>query len=479
MSAPSGRRGRPALAWGLAATGAAVLAIIVAVPLVAERQATAPTFTPTAVVTPTAPAAASPSATASAIAVDPNRDRIWVYFSRDGLPPLGAYIGGIFDGGSAEGRILSRLNELHRAGPDKVPTGASNPFASLGALTPTSQGGTQRSFGLGVRVQGDVATVEFDQDFSSIKSGQGQALLQQIVYTVSDESGVRRVFIKEKGKPSAVIDQLVIDKPLAREDVFGYAQPGTIGIVRGFGSREGARDAKTAWSVDQVAPGLARFAVTIDQQRPGPTDPYPDFDVQLERNDESLRPDLGKWRLVVRVYGVVDRTTVAQRVDRSPLRVVERTVAAGPTPSASPSTAAPMIYELGLDDARPWRTALAFDPIRIVVDIGGVPSTMDGENAVYSPRPRETVGRSFTVSGIEHNFEAHVDIRVRDSGGRVVLRTGTTGTNCCEPGGTFDARVDLPAGVGGSITLEVYEGSQRDGTDTKVIAIPLTVGSPP
>jgi hypothetical protein len=61
----------------------------------------------------------------------------------------------------------------------------------------------------------------------------------------------------------------------------------------------------------------------------------------------------------------------------------------------------------------------------------------------------------------------------------VVLRTVTTGTNCCEPGGTFDARVDLPVGVSGSITLEVYEGSQKDGTDTKVIAIPLTVGSPP
>lgn len=91
------------------------------------------------------------------------------------------------------------------------------------------------------------------------------------------------------------------------------------------------------------------------------------------------------------------------------------------------------------------------------------------------PRPNETVGRSFTIAGMQHNFEAHVDIRVRDASGRVVLQSAATGTNCCDPGGTFDKRLDLPDGVWGPVTLDVFEGSQQDGSVTKLIQIRLTV----
>ena len=79
------------------------------------------------------------------------------------------------------------------------------------------------------------------------------------------------------------------------------------------------------------------------------------------------------------------------------------------------------------------------------------------------------------MSGIAHNFEAHVDIRVLDDKQKEILRTSTLAANCCDPGGTFDTTVQLPAGVTGNIFLEVFEASARDGSDTKLIRIPLTV----
>jgi hypothetical protein len=195
-----------------------------------------------------------------------------------------------------------------------------------------------------------------------------------------------------------------------------------------------------------------------------PTVGYPDFKVEVVQNDESSKPLGGKWRMIVTVNGT-DTTTGTQTIDKSPLRSIVTTKQGSNT-----------VYEIGLDDLRPWRTAIAVNPFRIIVDIGGDPRTIFGDTqAVYSPTYGATVGRTFQVSGIAHNFEANVVIRIRDDKDREILITNTTATNCCDPGGTFDATVQLPASASGTIYLEVLESSARDGSDLKVIRIPLTV----
>jgi hypothetical protein len=397
---------------------------------------------------------------------------IRAFLARDGLPPVAVLVDQV---GPARDRpeqgILARLTAL-RDRPVTIPSGATNPLAAVRPRSEvTSQGTTQSSFELNARVDGDLATVEFGiGDWGARGAAQTEALVRQLVYTITEEAGIRRALIKEKGKPNAVIDQLVIDKPLSREDVFGYPQIARTTPLTGFGSRPGARAATTSWSVDAVAPGLARFVVAVDQRNVGPNEQHPDFQVDLVRNDESVRPDLGKWKLVIQVYGIADTTTVNQLAP-SPLRVVERTTAGGPPPA----TPGPTIYQLGLDDARPWRTALLFDPVRIVVDVGGPPTSVAPTTAVYGPRPGDVVGRMFSVSGVASAFEAHVDWRVRDQSGRVVSSYGTTGTNCCEPGGVYETIASVPESFTGAATLEVFQTSGKDGSDAEVVKIPISI----
>ena len=273
-----------------------------------------------------------------------------VFFARDGLPPVNATVDLVGPLDRPEGRILARINALRDVRIREMPSGATNPLSSVRPRTETTSAGTtQMSFELTARVDGDLATVEFGiADWGVRGAAQTDALVRQLVYTITDEPGIRRTLIKEKGKPNAVIDQLIINRPLSREDVFGYAQTARTSPIRGFGSRDGSRAATTSWSVDAVAPGLARFVVTVDQRSIGPNDPYPDFQVEVVPNDESIRPDLGKWKLVVQVYGIADNTTVSQFAP-SPLRVIERTHIGGPQ-QAGP---VPTVYQLGLDDARP------------------------------------------------------------------------------------------------------------------------------
>jgi hypothetical protein len=402
---------------------------------------------------------------------------VHVYFPRIGVPPIDAKVdvaGPVPD--RAEGRILRRLSALRdnvRAA--DIPAGATNPIAAIkGRSEATTAGTTQTAFGLSAKVDGDLATVEFDIGGWGVASeAEARTLVQQLVYTITDEPGIRRAKVVERGKDHALIlaggtgAGVSWKDPLAREDVFGYGERGDLTTRPGFGDPGGAvRNATTSWSVDEVAPGLARFTVRLDQFSVSPASSHPDFNATLRLPTPADPPD-AKWILEIQVFQVADAAAGVTAVDRSPLRSITRTAGKGP--------GAPAIYLLALDDARPWRTALAFEPVRIVVDVGGVPGTTSGQNAVYAPRPNDAVARSFTVSGVEHNFEAHVDMRVRDAAGRIVLQTSTTGTNCCDPGGIYEKRLDLPATVSGAVTLEVFEASARDGSDTKVIKIPLTI----
>ena len=315
---------------------------------------------------------------------------------------------------------------------------------------------------------GDLATVEIGVDpaWAARGAAQSQALVQQLIYTITEVPGIRRVWLKDPGKQTFTIDQLVVDKPLAREDVFGYASVGSRDPVRGFGDRAGTkRTVTTSYSVDTVAPGLARFEIAFDPRRL-PNELHPDWDVSVTANPETFDPAGGKWKLTIQLYNVTDAKGVHEEaVGGTPLRSIKTNYGFGGTP---------LVYVLALDDLRPWRTALT--PTGLIIDIGGNPQSISGRNAVYSPQPNQTVSRTIQITGVASAFEANVAFRVRDAQGREVAQGHTTATNCCEPGGLFAASVQVPPEVpAGRITLEVFQPSPRDGSDLALIRVPLTL----
>ena len=114
--------------------------------------------------------------------------------------------------------------------------------------------------------------------------------------------------------------------------------------------------------------------------------------------------------------------------------------------------------------------------MRLYVDIGGDPRTVNQNIAVYSPIVGQSVTGSITISGAARVYEANVSWRLRDSSGRAVATGFTTATNGTGPvWGTFQTSAQIPAGLSGRATLEVFWGSPRDGTDQDVVSIPLQV----
>src|SRR5207248_9740409 len=110
------------------------------------------------------------------------------------------------------------------------------------------------------------------------------------------EPGVRRVVITQRTKP-AVIDQFIVDKPLSREDVFGYANAAKPDKINDGGMGALGEIADWRASVDQVAPGLGRFVVEFKPQPGAPANSTPNFVVQLERPASEKRQEDGKWVL--------------------------------------------------------------------------------------------------------------------------------------------------------------------------------------
>jgi hypothetical protein len=421
--------------------------------------------------------AASPSATASPVpSVAPSASAViatsvptWVYFARDSLPPVGAFIPGYPPSrSSSENQIQTRISALHNYALGQVPAGAINPLASAAP----SQGGSSR-FGLGVRIQGDLATVEFDLSSGWGVRGDAQslALLQQLVYTITEEPGIRRALITETGKPNAVIDQLVVDKPLTREDVFGYtskAASGTISIpgddkTPHVGANLVSRDIQDGTRVELTFEGRNRSG--SDAKAPLPT-----ITISFQPNEGAVphnRADGPAPGYVLTVAfqwnrgGSSGGVGHVERIDRTPLRAI----------AGDGNTA----YQVWLDDARPWRAYMP-DPTRLVLEIGGDPRATSESVAVNSPKPRATTGRTLTVSGAARAFEAQVVWRVKDSSGRVVANGFTLASlGSSALWGTFQTSVAIPANVSGNVTLEVFWPSPRDGTELGLVQIPLTV----
>ena len=406
---------------------------------------------------PSVPATTSATTTASPAATIAS-DRIWVYFAREGLAPTGGFVVGSFDNRRPESRILSRLSAL-RSAKTGFPSGATNAFAEP---TPTQSG--SGTFGMSISlIQGDLATVEFElsNGWGVHGSAQSQALLQQLVYTITEEPGVRRALITEKGKPNAVIDQLLVDKPLSREDVSGYAAVKLSDSI----SEDGAVGAGLSYttSSDKLAPGLTRFVVTAQAAE------TPRFTVQAAKLDDTAQ-GAGKYVLSVQVGGVNEKVGL-ETFDSSPLRGINTS-----TNVATGTGSGVTTYALLLDDLRPWRVFTLSNPTRVVVDIGGAPQYVSDRIAVYQLLPGPTGTREVQVTGAARVFEASVSWRLKDQAGREVASghfLASLGSSAVW--GTFDARIAIPATLTGPGTLELFEASAKDGTPQGLVQIQLGV----
>jgi hypothetical protein len=465
MAARSAKRGTSF--WRVSALAASIVIAGALGSTLLERPATDEPVgqQPSPTVAPSAPGASatpgSPSSTPQPNAIDHRR----VFIARDGLPPTSQHLDSVLGEcaaclpgmsgvpTTAEDRIRSRMNSLNRA------------FSGL-ATTPLNAD-VKTVYPASVRVNGDIATIDYTLPSSGwpIKGATASlAWQQQLVYTATEEPGIRRVLITQNGGKPTTIDQLAWDKALTREDVSGYG-PVKDEVVSEDQSRPCTPNCPSPvpavlsnnYSVDTFAAGVARFIVQVD------SGDWESFGVSGRSVNDLNDPAQSKYQITIQVKGA-EKKPGLEIVDRSPLRSIRSILKADLT-----------LYELALDDQRPWRVALLPNPDRIVVDIGGFATSLSDTVAVYSPKPGD-IGRQFTVSGLSRTYEATTQWRVVDSARRELAKGFTTasrGTSAVW--GTYQFSVQLPASVSGNVTLEVYWGSPRDGADTGLVQVPLTV----
>lgn len=428
-----------------------VAVVAVAAGLLATRRETPPVAvspTPTPAPTATAaPASPTPSPTPTVATA-----KLRVYFARDELPPVGVDVDAkLAYGTSREGRTRARFDALASA---DAPAGLVNPLKTL-RTHPTVAA---------VTISADLVTVDWTVpggDWGIGGSAATLELIQQLVYTATEESGIGRAMFTENGGKPTIIDQAQVDRPSARENVFGYGRPGSQDPLKIEGASPNATLA-TSVTVEKVTPGMARFVITLGGPEVAPPARIsPAFAVGV-----SPAKDLpGKWELDVLVSGT-DAATKDATIDQTPLRAIAVGRSGGVT------------YRLGLDDLRPWRAMVLFDPTRIVVDVGGAPGAVsaDGNTAIYAPARGAQVGRTFHLSGAARAFEATYLWRVRDSSGRVVAGApGTASIGTSALWGSFETDVALPATAGGFVTLEVYQISPKDGSETSLAGAHLAI----
>lgn len=428
------------------------LGVLLVAGLLATRAQTPPPVavspTPTPAPRATAvPASPTPSPTPTAAT-----DKLRVYFARDELPPVGLDLPAkLAYGPSREGRIRARFDALASA---DAPAGSFNLVKTL-RTHPTVAA---------VSLADDLVTVDWtvpNGDWGIGGSAATRELIQQLVYTATEEPGLKRVRFTENGGKQAIVDQVQVDGPVARENVFGYQRPGTQDPLRIEGVTPAAT-LTTSASVEDVAPAMARFTITLGGPEVAPPARIlPAFTV----NVRAAKDLPGKWELDVQVSGT-DAATKETTVDKTPLRTYAVSRAQGVT------------YRLGLDDLRPWRAMVLYAPTRIVIDVGGPPQAVsaDGNTAVYLPAPGAEVGRTFHLSGAVRAFEATYLWRVTDTNGKVVAgapATASIGTNALW--GSAETDVTLPAGTAGNVTLEVYQVSPKDGSVVSTATVPLQV----
>jgi hypothetical protein len=248
--------------------------------------------------------------------------------------------------------------------------------------------------------------------------------------------------------------------------VFGYRVKGSTDPLVA-GQPVDAVIGQTAYSVDDVAIGVARFVVQV-RDSGGSADQLPGYaQAEVTPNDETARPDFGKWILRLTVGGVgQDGVTI---VDKTPLRAISVTHRSG---AGKPSVT---IYELGLDDLRPWRVGVLANPARVVVDVGGPTEAVTANLAVYAPTIQAAAkgySRTVPLRGAARAFEATVPWRLKDSAGRIVAQGSVHASIGTSPvWGFFDDTLTLP---NGTFTLEVLLINGK-GDVTDLVSIPIVL----
>jgi hypothetical protein len=421
------------------------------VPIAASPTPAGSTFAPIPTGSASPPAPTATPKTAS--------DHAVVYFARDGAAPVAAAVPGAGIGASAAARIASRIEQLRGA---DAPPGAINAYPGRGIPIVLGKGAAD------VTISGDLATIDFTvpgSDWIVRGAGLARALIQQLVFTATEEPGIRRVRITENGGKDTVIDQIVLDAPMSREDVNGHEEASREAVDGGDADTADGDTFTTTWSVDTVAPGLTRFVVQVNSTG-STTAPLPQFRIEPQANDEVARPNGGKWTLSVAVWSDGTTPNGTAIIDRTPFRSI--------TTSTTKVIGAPdkaTIYELGLDDLRPWRVFTLANPTRIVVDFGGQQAATSDRIAVYGPVVGSTINRTFILSGAARVFEANVVWRVKDNRQRVLADGNTLATlGTSAVWGTFQTTVTLPATATGNVTIEVFEVSPRDGSEVGAVS---------
>ena len=411
-----------------------------------------PALTATPAPSATAPA---PSATTPPAAVDHNV----LYVARLGLPPTAVRAQVPVSATTIEDRIASRITSLRALRPDAAPAGTVNFLWNN-----TFQGGVN------VKIAGEIATVDLllaDKPWSIGSEDATTGILQQLVYTATEEPGIRAVLVTHDRGQQMRIGDFVFDQPLTRENVFGYKRvdPGFMGEQWSLACSTTPCPStpirlSSSHSVDYVGMGVTRFTIQVDSGQPQ------GFTIEPSKVDDSVVPWAGKYVMRIDIAGVEARPGLAV-VERTPLRSVRSQVDAGRT-----------TYELFLDDLRPWRVVTTRDPYRIVIDVGGYVASVSDSIAVYIPAPGDPPVRQFTVSGLARVFEGTVSWRIRDSAQRVVVNGFTTASAVTsQEWGTFQFQAQIPAGAApGDLWLEVYWASPKDGSDQGLVRVRLKVG---
>jgi hypothetical protein len=140
-------------------------------------------------------------------------DHTVAYFARDLELPVAVFLEGAGVGASPEERIRSRLVALEN-GPARIESDAYNVVATMRARL--------RS----VTIAGDLVTIDYhvpNDDWGVNGSASLRALVQQLVFTASEEPGIVRVMITQNGEAGALIggEGLVIDQPQTRRALLG------------------------------------------------------------------------------------------------------------------------------------------------------------------------------------------------------------------------------------------------------------------
>jgi spore germination protein GerM len=140
-------------------------------------------------------------------------DHSVAYFARDFGLPVAVFLDGAGIGASPEERIRSRLVALEN-GPVRIDPDAYNVVATMRARL--------RS----VTIAGDLVTIDYlvpGGDWGVAGSASLRALVQQLVFTASEEPGIVRVMITQNGEAGALIggEGLVIDRPQTRRGLLG------------------------------------------------------------------------------------------------------------------------------------------------------------------------------------------------------------------------------------------------------------------